>query len=84
MASDYDVCKEYIAYKILKEENLPENILDSRPAAPIRRKSTGEKIIKWVKKNSKKYTALRSVTELENSGIRTVLIRNEKRYSFSF
>ena len=83
-ASDYDVFKEYIAYKIKKKENLPEFFLHLRPTTPIRRKSTVEKIIKFFKKNSKKYTALRSVTELENSGFKTVLIRNKKLYSLFF
>ena len=81
IASDFDTFKEFFLDKLKKKQSLPEFFLHLRPTTPLRKKSNVEKIINFFVKNKKKYTALRSVSELENSGFRTVVIKNTKLFS---
>ena len=80
-ASDFDTFKEFFQDKLKKKQMLPEFFLHLRPTTPLRKKSTVEDIVNYFIKNKKKYTALRSVSELENSGYRTVIIKNSKLFS---
>tara|TARA_Y100000590_G_scaffold469373_1_gene656612 strand:+ start:1190 stop:1921 length:732 start_codon:yes stop_codon:yes gene_type:complete len=84
MATDHDVFKEYFSYILKKKEKLPEFFLHLRPTTPLRKKKTVEKILNFFVKNKKKFTSLRSVSELENSGFRTVIIKNHKLYSLFY
>ena len=83
-ATDYEVFKEYIYEKIKKNEKIPEFFIHLRPTTPIRKVKTLEKIYKYFIKNKKKFSSLRSVSKLENSGYRTVLIKNKKLYSLYY
>ena len=83
-SSDYDVFKEYIQQKIKNEEKIPEFFFHLRPTTPLRKISTLKDIYNYFLKNTKKFSSIRSVTELENSGYRTVIIRNKKLYSLFF
>ena len=83
-ASDHDTFKEFFSFKLKKKQMLPEFFLHLRPTTPLRKKKTVEKIMNFFIKNKKKYTSLRSVSELENSGFRTVIIKNSKLYSLFY
>ena len=83
-SSDFDVFKEYIFYKIKKREKIPEFFLHLRPTTPLRKINTLNKIYSFFIKNKKKFSSLRSVTKLENSGYRTVIIKNKKLYSLFY
>ena len=83
-SSDFDVFKEYIYQKLKKNEKIPEFFLHLRPTTPLRKIETLNKIKNFFLKNKKKFSSLRSVTELENSGYKTVLTKNKKLYSLFF
>ena len=83
-SSDFDVFNEYISQKIKKKENIPEFFLHLRPTTPLRKITTLNKLKKFFLKNKKKFSSIRSVTELENSGYRTVIKKNKKLYSLFF
>lgn len=83
-ATDYEVFKEYVNEKLNQNSKLPEFFLHLRPTTPIRKIKTLNKIFSYFKKNSKKFSSLRSVSKLENSGFRTVLIRKKKLYSLFY
>lgn len=83
-SSDYEVFKEYIDQKIKKREKIPEFFLHLRPTTPLRRINTLEKIHNYFLKNKKNFSSLRSVSELENPGYKTVIIKKEKLYSLFF
>ncbi len=83
-ATDYDVFKEFIYYKLRKKDKLPEFFIHLRPTTPIRKVKTLEKIYNYFFKNKKKFSSLRSVSKLENSGYRTVLIKKKKLYSLYY
>ena len=83
-SSDLDVFKEYVYHKLDKHEKLPEFFLHLRPTTPLRKIKTLDKIKNFFLKHKKKFTSLRSVTELENSGYRTVIEKNKKLYSLFY
>jgi CMP-N,N'-diacetyllegionaminic acid synthase len=80
-STDYEVFKEYVANKIKNKEKIPEFFLHLRPTTPLREIKTLKKIYNYFLKNKKKFSSLRSVTELENPGYRTVIIKKKKLYS---
>ena len=84
LSSDFDVFKEYVNYKLKKKEKIPEFFLHLRPTTPLRKIKTLEKIYNYFIKNKKKFSSLRSVSKLENSGYRTVLIKNKKLFSLFY
>ena len=83
-SSDFDVFKEYVYEKLRKNEKIPEFFLHLRPTTPLRKITTLNKIKNYFLKNVEKFSSLRSVTELENSGYRTVITKNKKLYSLFF
>ena len=83
-STDFDVFKEYIYQKIKKNEKIPEFFLHLRPTTPLRKINTLNRIKNYFLKNKKKFSSVRSVSELENSGYRTVITKNKKLYSLFF
>ena len=83
-STDYEVFKEYVVHKIKNKEKIPEFFLHLRPTTPLREVSTLKKIYHYFLKNKKKFSSLRSVTELENTGYRTLIIKRKKLYSLFF
>ena len=85
LSTDYDVFKEYLEKKIRKKtENIPEFFLHLRPTTPARKLKTINNIIDTFVKNSKNYSSLRSVSELENPGYKTVIFKNKKLLSLFY
>ena len=58
---------------------IPEFFLQLRPTTPLRRINTLEKIHNYFLKNKKNFSSLRSVSELENPGYKTVIIKTRFR-----
>ncbi len=83
-STDYEVFKEYVAHKMKNKEKIPEFFLHLRPTTPLRETKTLNKIYYYFLKNKKKFSSLRSVTELENTGYRTLIIKKKKLYSLFF
>lgn len=83
-ATDFDVFREFMYDKIKKSEKIPEFFIHLRPTTPIRKVKTLKKIYNYFLKNKKKFSSLRSVSKLENSGFRTVLIKKKKLYSLFY
>ena len=77
-STDYEVFKEYVVHKIKNKEKIPEFFLHLRPTTPLREISTLNKIYHYFLKNKKNFSSLRSVTELENTGYRTLIIKKKK------
>jgi len=80
-ATDLDVFKEFIKEMKKKNHNLPEYFLHLRPTTPIRRKKIVQNAINFFLKNNKKYTSLRSVSELTNPAFKAVTIKKKYLYS---
>ena len=83
-STDFDVLREFIFHKLKKKEKIPEFFLHLRPTTPLRKISTLKKIYTFFLENKNKFSSLRSVTELENSGFRTVIIKKKKLYSLFY
>lgn len=84
LSTDYDVFKEYLEKKLEKKQNIPEFFLHLRPTTPARKLKTTNNIIDTFVKNSKNYSSLRSVSELENPGYKTVIFKNKKLLSLFY
>ncbi len=84
LSTDYDVFKEYLEKKLEKKQNIPEFFLHLRPTTPARKLKTINNIIDTFVKNSKNYSSLRSVSELENPGYKTVIFKNKKLLSLFY
>jgi CMP-N,N'-diacetyllegionaminic acid synthase len=84
LSTDYDVFKEYIVQKLKRDESLPEFFLHLRPTTPVRNLKTLNNLINTFQKNSQKYSALRSVSELENPGYKTVIFKKKKLFSLFY
>ena len=76
-STDLDVFKEFIS----KREELPEFFLHLRPTTPFRRAKIVNNAIKTFKKKHKKFSALRSISELSNTGYRSLIIKKNILYS---
>ena len=76
--SDLEVFKNYLFFLKNKKIVPPKYFIHLRPTTPLRSKKEMLKAINFFKKNSKKYSALRSVSTMSNPSQKTMLINNKK------
>jgi CMP-N-acetylneuraminic acid synthetase len=77
-SNDLEMFKDFIKYYISKNYHLPKYFVHLRPTTPIRSNETIHKAIKYFKKNSKKYSSLRSVSEMSETAYKSYRIINKK------
>ena len=77
-ASELDVFKDFIKSHLKLNKFLPKFFVSFRPTSPIRYAKTINKGIELFKKNSNKYTSLRSVNEMSETAYKTVRIVGKK------
>jgi CMP-N-acetylneuraminic acid synthetase len=81
LSTDLEVFQEFISLKLKQNESLPEFFLHLRPTTPFRRPDIVNRAINKFMKIQKKYSALRSISKLSNTGFRTVIIKKKILYS---
>tara|TARA_B100000989_G_scaffold294175_2_gene272777 strand:- start:3621 stop:4367 length:747 start_codon:yes stop_codon:yes gene_type:complete len=77
-ASEHSVFFDFIVKRLKKNETLPKYFIHLRPTAPIRNISSINKAIKVFKRVSKRYTSLRTMTQMSNPAYRSFRIKSKK------
>mgnify|MGYP001169568875 CR=1 FL=1 len=78
-STDLEVFQEFIK----KNKTLPEFFLHLRPTTPFRRAKVVNEAIKKFMKVHNKFSALRSISKLSNTGFRTLIIKKKILYSMN-
>ena len=76
--TDFEVFYNFLKYLKKLKINPPKYFIHLRPTTPIRKKKNLNKAVKYFLKNSKKFSALRSVILMSNPSFKTMKILNGK------
>tara|TARA_B100002051_G_C16736043_1_gene641257 strand:- start:2530 stop:3249 length:720 start_codon:yes stop_codon:yes gene_type:complete len=77
-ATDYDIFRNFLADHRKVSDVLPKYFAHLRPTTPVRSKQTVVKALKNFKKNSKKYSSLRSISLMSETSFKSLRIVNKK------
>ena len=77
-SNDLDIFKDFIKDFNSKNILLPKYFIHLRPTTPIRSNKTINEAVKYFKKHSKRYSSLRSVSEMSETSYKSYRIVNKK------